>query len=111
MKHQVARLLEFDEAAYTCPIYFELLSGVKSHEESDLQQAFAMSHHFPFETNDWKEAAILERQFRSKGLVIPRNDLFVVVVAVRSSLVVVCRDSHFNLARKITGDKLKVEQV
>ena len=111
VKHQVARLLESDQAAYTCPIHFELLSGVKPNEEDDLQEAFSMSHHFPFEVEDWRAAAILERQFRAKGLIIPRNDLFVVTVAVRCGLPIVCRDSHFDLARKATGDKLKVEQL
>ncbi len=111
IKHRVARLLETDCAAYTCPIHFELLSGVKPNEEDDLQQALAMSHHFLFETDDWPAAAILERQFRAKGLFIPRNDLFVVTVAIRCDLPVVCRDIHFDLARKATGEKLKVEQV
>lgn len=111
IKHQVARLLEADHAAYTCPIHFELLSGVKPNEEDDLQQAFAMSHHFPFETDDWRAAAILERQFRAKGLSIPRNDLFVVTVAVRCDLPVFCRDTHFDLAKKVIGEKFKVEQV
>jgi hypothetical protein len=33
VKHTIARLLQADQAAYTCPIRFELLSGAKSHEE------------------------------------------------------------------------------
>ena len=32
IKHIVARLLEVDQAAYTCPIQFELLSGVRPGE-------------------------------------------------------------------------------
>ena len=53
VKHHVARLLSVDQAAYTCPIRFELLSGAKPAEEDDLEQAFHLSHHFPFEQNDW----------------------------------------------------------
>jgi predicted nucleic acid-binding protein len=111
VKDIVARLLEADQAAYTCPIRFELLSGVKPGEESDLEQAFALSHHFPFEQNDWREAARLERQWRARGLNVPRNDLFVATVAIRTGLVVLCRDAHFAAAQKVAGASLKVEHV
>jgi hypothetical protein len=43
VKQVVARLIQADAAAYTCPIRFELLSGVKAGEEADLEQAFASS--------------------------------------------------------------------
>ncbi len=111
VKHIVARLLQVDQAAYTCPIRFELLSGVRAGEETDLEQAFALSHHFPFEQDDWREAARLERQFRARGLNLPRNDLFVATVAIRTGLAILCRDAHFSAAQKVAGAKLKVEQV
>jgi predicted nucleic acid-binding protein len=111
IKLAVARLLQADQVAYTCPIRFELLSGVRAGEENDLEQAFALSHHFPFEQNDWWEAATLERQLRAKGLTMPRNDLFVATVAIRTGVAVLCRDAHFNAAQKVAGEKLKVEQV
>jgi predicted nucleic acid-binding protein len=111
VKHLLARLLQVDQAAYTCPIRFEMLAGVRPDEENDLEQGFALSHHFPFEQHDWTEAAGLERQLRAKGLSVPRNDLFVATVAIRTGLVVLCRDAHFSAAQKVAGEKLKVEQV
>ena len=111
IKHAVARLLAADHAAYTCPVRFELLSGVKPGEAADLQQVLVLAQNFPFEADDWTAAAQLERQLRGKGLTIPRNDLFVAVVAKRTGLTVVCRDAHFDVLRKIAGDTLKVEQV
>ena len=111
IKHAVARLLAADHAAYTCPVRFELLSGVKPGEAADLQQVLVLAQNFPFEAGDWTAAAQLERQLRGKGLTIPRNDLFVAVVAKRTGLTVVCRDAHFDVLRKIAGDTLKVEQV
>jgi predicted nucleic acid-binding protein len=111
VKHIVARLLQVDQAAYTCPIHFELLSGVRPGEEGDLEQAFALSHHFPFERDDWLEAARLERQLRAKGLQVPRNDLFVATVAIRAGLTILCRDAHFIAAQTIVGKRLNVEQV
>jgi predicted nucleic acid-binding protein len=111
IKLAVARLLQADQVAYTCPIRFELLSGVRAGEQNDLEQAFALSHHFPFEQNDWQEAAALERQLRARGLTMPRNDLFVATVAIRTGVAVLCRDAHFSTAQKVVGEKLKVEQV
>jgi predicted nucleic acid-binding protein len=111
VKQSLARLLQVDQAAYTCPVRFELLSGVRPGEESDLEQAFALSHHFPFEADDWREAAKLERQLRAAGLSVPRNDLFVATVAIRTGLAILCRDAHFHAAQKVAGQKLKVEQI
>ncbi len=111
VKHAVVRLLGADHAAYTCPVRFELLSGVKANEEADLKQTLALAQNFLFEPDDWTMAAQLERQLRGKGLSIPRNDLFVAVVAIRTGLAVVCRDAHFDALRKVVGDALKVEQV
>jgi predicted nucleic acid-binding protein len=111
VKQIVARLLQADQAAYTCPIRFELLSWVKPGEEGDLEQAFALSHHFPFEQDDWREAARLERQWRARGLNVPRNDLFVATVAIRTGVVILCRDANFAAAQKVVGERLKVEQV
>jgi predicted nucleic acid-binding protein len=111
VKHIVARLLQAEQAAFTCPIRFELLSGVKPGEEEDLEKAFALSHHVPFEQEDWIEAARLEREFRGRGLQVPRNDLFVVTVGMRAGLVILCRDAHFTAAQKIAGEQLQIEMV
>ena len=111
VKQAVARLLQADLAAYTCPVRFELLSGVKTEEEADLNAAFAFSHHIPFERGDWTNAAQLERELRGKGVTIPRNDLFVATVAIRTGLPIVCRDVHFSSLRDAVGPRLKTEQL
>ncbi|MEY2466254.1 MAG: hypothetical protein QOD03_775 [Verrucomicrobiota bacterium] len=111
MKHAVARMMQANLAAYTCPIRFELLCGVRAEEEADLKQAFTFSKHIPFERGDWDQAALFERQLRAKGLTVPRNDLFVATVAIRAEIPVICRDDHFDLVRKIVGEKLEVEQL
>jgi predicted nucleic acid-binding protein len=109
IKHAVARLLQADQAACTCPVRFELLSGAKTDEEDDLEQALALAQNYEFGPDDWHQAALLERRLRAKGLTVPRNDLFVAVVAIRARMPVVCRDKHFDAVAKIAGD-LKVEQ-
>jgi predicted nucleic acid-binding protein len=111
VKLAVAALLRADAAAYTSPTRFELLSGVKPDEQADLDEALSLSHHIPFQEKDWIDAAILERTLRAKGVTIPRNDLFVVTIAIRSKLPILCRDAHFDAARNILGSNLRVEQV
>jgi predicted nucleic acid-binding protein len=111
VKEAVARLLETEQAAYTCPIRFELLSGLRPEQGPDLEQVFKFSRHVPFESEDWAEAAALERDFRAMGLTIPRNDLFVATVAIRVELPVVCRDAHFEAMRQVLGTRLQVEQI
>jgi predicted nucleic acid-binding protein len=111
VKQIVARWLRVDQAAYTCPIRFELLSGVRPEEEADLEQAFRFSQHIPFAPEDWCAAALLERQLRTKGLTVPRNDLFVATVAMRTGLALLCRDTHFETVQKVVGSRLKVDPV
>jgi predicted nucleic acid-binding protein len=111
VKHAVARQLQRDEAAFTCPIRFELLSGAKPNEETDVTQALALSRHVLFEPGDWLEAADLERELRRVGVTIPRNDLFVATVAIRTGFRVLCRDQHFDRMHKVFGPRLKVDQV
>jgi predicted nucleic acid-binding protein len=110
-KQRVANLLESEQTAFTCPIRFELLSGVRPDEGASLEQAFRLSTHIPFEQEDWTEAAYLERALRSKGVTVPRNDLFVATVGIRTGLVVACRDAHFDAVGRAIGDRLKIEQV
>ena len=110
-KQAVARLLEHSQTVYTCPSRFELLSGVRAGEEADLQEALGFSQHILFERDDWREAAALERLLHNKGVKIPRNDLFVATVAIRTGLSLVCRDAHFNAIASVVGKKMNVEQI
>jgi predicted nucleic acid-binding protein len=110
IKHAVARLLQADQAAYACPIRFELLSGVKAAEENDLEQALALAQHYQFGPDDWRAAAVLERRLRAKGLTLPRNDIFVAVIAVRLRQPVACRDKHFDTIKKTVNEGLTDDQ-
>ena len=111
VKQKVARLLEAEQAVYTCPIRFELLSGVRPGEAADLESALRLSSHLPFERDDWTEAARLERELRAQGVTVPRNDLFVATVGIRAGLVVTCCDSHFDAVSRALGNHLRVEQI
>jgi predicted nucleic acid-binding protein len=110
-KGAVATLLNDDLTAYTCPIRFELLSGARPEEEADLHQALGFSHHILFDEDDWRQAALLERLLRAKGLKVPRNDLFVATVAIRTGLSLLCRDAHFTAINNALGHKINVDQI
>jgi predicted nucleic acid-binding protein len=110
VKHAVARLLQADRVACTWPIEFELLCGVKPAEEDDLKQALALAQHFPFTQDDWRTAALLERRLRIEGLTVPRNDIFVAVVAIKLRQPVACRDKHFDAMKKIVNRNLSDDE-
>jgi hypothetical protein len=110
-KQRIAQLLESEQTAFTCPIRFELLSGVRPEEEAYLEQAFRLSTHIPFEQEDWSAAAFFERMLRPKGVTVPRNDLFVATVGIRTGLMVACRDAHFDVVGRAIGNRLKIEQI
>ena len=111
VKQTVASLLQASQAAFTCPILFELLSGARSEEETHLEEVFSFCEHAVFTAADWRAAALLERRLRGGGLNLPRNDLYVATVAIRAGWPVVCRDQHFSSAAKLLGATLRVEQV
>ena len=104
-------MIEADLAAYTCPVRFELLSGVQPQEAADLDQALAFSRHVPFEREDWPAADLLERQLRDRGLTLLRNDLLGATVAIRTPLPVACRDTPFEAMRDVIGATLIVEPI
>jgi predicted nucleic acid-binding protein len=110
VKLAVSRLLQADSVACTWPIEFELLSGVKTTEEDDLKEALALAQHFPFTQGDWRAAASLERRLRAEGLTVPRNDVFVAIVAIKLRQPIVCRDKHFEIIKKVVNRNLSDEE-
>jgi len=112
IKERVAHCLEFDEAAYTCPVHFELLAGAKTRNEQYLvDDTMSLCAHLSFKPDYWIIAGGYERGLRAKGIIIPRDDLFVAVVAVAEDITLLCRDKHFDLIRKHVEKKLKIEQI
>lgn len=111
VKRRVAQLLERAEAAHSCPTWFEILAGAKAEEEADVRAAFSLSNRVLFEAHHWEDAALLDRDVRAEGLVLPRNDILIATVAIACQLTLVCRDSHFEMLKNVTGRKLVTEQI
>jgi len=110
VKERVAAYLSADDGAFTCPIRFELLSGAKDSEIADVEAVLSLCRHIPFDAECWTTAARIERDLRRHGISVPRDDVFVATVALRTKTTVVCRDSHFDLIRDKGGLPLVLEQ-
>ena len=110
VKTHVARYLSVEEAAFTCPVRFELLAGAKDAERGDVEQALAFGHHLPFTQAMWMRAADVERSLRGRGVVVPRDDIFVATVALEHRVGILCKDRHFDLMRDRGRLPLRLEQ-
>lgn len=111
LKERVAAYLSADEGAFTCPIRFELLSGARDSESDDVEAVLALCRHVPFDAECWTAAAGVERELRKRGVSVPRDDVFVATVALRTKMAVLCQDSHFDLIRDKGGLSLVVERL
>ena len=112
VKQRVVDLMSGDLAAYTCPVLFELLAGVRQKAESDLiHGAFALCERLVFEPQLWERAALVEQSLRQKGTPVPPDDVFVAVVAMAQDVPLMCRDAHFDSIQRNALPKLRVVQV
>jgi predicted nucleic acid-binding protein len=81
LKSRVADLISFGEAAYTCPIRFELFLGARAKELKDLQTGLGFARRVMLAPQHWNTAAALGAKLRSAGHSIPASDLLIAVVA------------------------------
>jgi predicted nucleic acid-binding protein len=110
-KRRVAELLERDEAGFTCPTLFELVSGARKAELPIILQTLALAVRFEFRPDFWIPAARLESRLRQAGITVPRDDIFVAAAAIGHSQVLLCRDRHFDLIRRHSDGQLRIEQI
>lgn len=112
IKERIVSCLELDQAAYTCPVHFELICGATNRREEELiRDALGMCRHLVFSEAHWIAAARIERDLRWKGITVPRDDVFIAAVALAGSIPVLCVDHHFDLIRDHARTALKVEQI
>jgi predicted nucleic acid-binding protein len=110
VKERVAVCIERDEAAYTCPIYFELLAGAGAKEQETVDMTLELCTRYLFRPEDWARAAAMEKDLRSHGITVPRDDVFVAVVAEERGLPILCKDRHFDMIRSAGHPALHVQQ-
>lgn len=110
-KQRVDQYVTLGEAAYTCPVYLELIAGARKHETPLVQEGLSLCHRFLFEPQFWDSAAGLYRKLRSGGITVPWLDVLIAVVAIEQRLPLLCRDRHFDLIREAAGSALQLEQL
>ena len=108
VKSRVAALIEFEEAAYCGPVKFELLTGARPAEVGDLVIALGFASLLEFPLACWERAAEMERALRSKGVTVPRDDVFVAAAALHHGTLLYAADGHFELMRQRGGFELRL---
>jgi predicted nucleic acid-binding protein len=59
----------------------------------------------------WELAAEHENNLLSRGVTVPRDDLFVGTIALEKGLPLLCKDRHFDLMRDRGKIKLEIVQL
>jgi predicted nucleic acid-binding protein len=98
-KARVADLLSLGDAAYTCPIRFELLLGARAQEVADLQTGLGFARRVPLAAAHWDAAARFGAELRSRGHSLPASDLLIAAVAHEEGIPLLARDQHFETIR------------
>jgi predicted nucleic acid-binding protein len=111
-KSRVASLLNDDAAAFTCPVLMELIAGAREPSELELiSETLSLCQRLVFKPEFWERAAHIERTLRQRGVMVPRDDVLVATVACEHRVILVCRDTHFDLIGRKADCELKIEQI
>ncbi len=100
VKTRVRDLIASRQAAYTCPVAFELLAGARKEEMKDLRMGLDLATRIVLLPEDWDTAGTLASAMLVKGLRIPPSDVLIAIAAFRTALPVLTTDSHFTLLKK-----------
>ncbi len=106
IKNKVKDLLLAGQAAYTCPVRYELFLGALPHEKEDLATGLAMSERIELSSKAWDTAAELAGKLRQKGLSFPALDLLIATVAEQEKMPLLNCDAHFSRIRDHVLPKL-----
>lgn len=99
LKSQVSQLMMQGNAAYTCPVSYELILGAKPHELKDLRTALGMALRMEATPGDWDTASQAAAVLRGKGMNFPALDLLIAAMACAGKFRLLCRDGHFAMIR------------
>jgi predicted nucleic acid-binding protein len=111
VKRHVANLIAASEAAYTCPVQFELMAGAQEQELPGVLEALSFATRIEMTRSDWDLAADSARALRTAGATVPQDDLLIASVAFARRIPIVCRDQHFSLIQAHVYPRLLVEQI
>ena len=111
VKQHVANLIAASEAAYTCPVRFELIAGALDQEMPGVTKALSFSARIEMTRADWDLAADAANTLRAAGVTVPQDDLLIATVAMNRRIPVVCRDRHFEMIQTSVYPDFVVESI
>lgn len=111
VKLRVRQAIAMGSAAYSCPVYSELLAGAKDEELADIEEALSYCRRLPFEPAHWDKAGNLYRSLRQLGVTVPHDDARIAAIASALDMPLLYRDKHFDVIRDKGRLELRVEQM
>jgi predicted nucleic acid-binding protein len=100
IKTLVRDFLLIKEAAYTCPVAFELTTGARKHEVADLRTGLGLAHRIVLKPEHWDAAAESNATLKSMGINLPASDLLIATVAHLGGFSLLAKDAHFKVIRE-----------
>ena len=108
VKALVRDLMMINEAAYTCPVAFELLTGARKEELDDLRTGLDLAFRIALLPEHWDLAGLSYAALRVRGFNFPASDLLIATVAHSEKLPLLARDAHFDLIREHSLPELEI---
>ncbi len=108
LKARVRDLMSIKEAAYTCPVAFELITGARKEELNDLRTGLGLASRFVLLPEHWDLAGSSNAALRAKGVNIPASDLLIATVAHSLKMPLLAKDAHFETIRVHSLPNLKI---
>ncbi len=99
-KTLVRDLMAIKEAAFTCPVAFELLTGAREEEIDDLRTGLDLASRIVFLPEHWDLVGSLNAMLRAKGVNLPASDLLIATVAHSMKMPLLAKDAHFETIRE-----------
>jgi hypothetical protein len=108
VKALVRDLVAIKQAAYTCPVAFELLTGARKEELDDLRTGLNLASRIAMLPEHWDLAASLNAMLRAKGVNLPASDLLIATVAHSMKMPLLAKDAHFETIRVHAMQELEI---
>lgn len=108
LKARVRDLMSIKEAAYTCPVAFELITGARKEELDDLRTGLGLASRIVLLPEHWDMAGSLNAMLRARGVNIPASDLLVAMVAHSGKMPLLAKDAHFEMIREHSLPELRI---
>ena len=107
VKAFVRDLLSIKQAAYTCPVAFELFTGARTEERDDLRSGLDLAMRIVLLPQHWDSAALSNAALRATGINLPASDLLIAIVAHSKDMPLLAKDAHFETIREQVLPELK----